>query len=121
MKAVEYGLCALLALGGLGHLAGTLMGYEPGTEIFAWSLSASAFVFTLVALHLLRLGRSADRPLAVVAIVATSAWVAVAILFGLAIGGVGDPRVLMHVVVSLLLVATGARSLLGVPGRIRTA
>ena len=51
MKAVEYGLCALLALGGLGHLAGTLMGYEPGTEIFAWSLSASAFVFTLVAIR----------------------------------------------------------------------
>ena len=119
MKAVEYGLCALLALGGVGHFAGTLTGYEAGTEVFAWSLSASAFVFTLVALHLLRLGRPADRPLAVVAIVATSAWIVVAILFGRAIGGVGDPRVLMHVAVSLLLVASAARSLLGAPSRVR--
>jgi hypothetical protein len=109
VKKLEYGLCALLALGGAGHLAGTFAGYEPGTETFAWSLSASAFVFTLVALHLLRLGRPGDWPLALTASVATLAWAAVALMFGRAIGDVLDPRVLIHVAVSLLLAALALR------------
>lgn len=108
MKRVEYVLCLLLALGGLGHLYGTIDGYEAGTEVFAWSLSASAFVFTIVFLHVMRIRRPRDRPLALGAIAASLAWAAVALLFGQAIGSVADPRVLMHVSAALGLVATTA-------------
>lgn len=48
MRAFEFGLCALLALLDLGHLRGTFLFYTTGTEVFVWSLSASAIVFAFL-------------------------------------------------------------------------
>ena len=118
MKKLEWLLCALLALAGLGHLLGTFMFYEPGTELFAWSLAAAAFVFMLVFLHGVRIVRPHDSPIAWGAIVGTVAWIVCALLFGAADTGVLDPRVLMHVLVSAALVVT---ALLGMRTASRTA
>ena len=108
MKTFELMLCGLLALGGLAHLGGTLAGYDAGTEVFAWSISASAFVLTIVFLHLVRIGRPRDRPIAAGAIITKLVWVAIALAFGHAIGNIAAPRVVMHVVVALALVATAS-------------
>lgn len=120
MKTFEYILCGLLALGGIGHLFGTFTGYEIGSEVFVWSLSATAFTFLIAFLQLLRIQRPNDRPVRFGATVATLAWVGLALGFGNAVGNIADPRALMHAVVSALLVATtflgGSRS--AVPARV---
>jgi len=115
MRPVEIGLTILLALGGLGHLAGTLTGYPPGSEVFVWSLSASTLVFVLVVLNLLRIGRPGDRALALLTIAALVAWAGLALAFGAAVGNVADPRALSHALVSLVLAALAGRSLARVP------
>lgn len=106
MKGVELVLCVLLALGGLGHLFGTLAGYEPGSEVFVWSLSATCFVFLLVFLHVVRIYRPQDRTVRMAAIVASGAWIGLALAFGAAVGDIADPRALMHVVVTSALLMT---------------
>lgn len=99
-------LCALLALGGMGHLVGTIIGYQPGTEVFVWSLSATCFVFLLVFLHVLRVYRPQDKPVKVAASVGSVAWISLALAFGAAVGNVTDPRALMHAVVTAGLLFT---------------
>lgn len=106
MRTVELVLCALLALAGLAHLGGTIAGYEPGSEIFVWSLSATGFVFLLVFLHVLRVYRPADRPVRAAATVASIAWIGLALAFGAAVGDVADPRALTHAALTLALLAT---------------
>ena len=110
MKKLELTLCLLLALAGTGHVAGTLAGYEFGTEVFVWSLSATAFVFTVVFLHLLRILRPGDRLIAIGAAVATSVWVCLALLFGFSIGALADPR-MYYILTSLALLVTALRGL----------
>lgn len=108
MRTVELILCSLLALGGLGHLAGTITGYPAGSEVFVWSLTATAFVFLLVFLHVLRIYRPEDRPVRVAASVASVAWVGLALAFGAAVGNIADPRALMHAIVTAGLLVTSA-------------
>src|SRR5262245_48458023 len=106
MKKVEYGLCALLALFALGHLAGTLTGYKPGTDVFVWSLSATFFVFAIVFLHVLRLRRPGDGLIRLGAIVFTAIWAVLALMFGWSQGNILDPRVLLHAAASVALMGT---------------
>ncbi|WP_309086050.1 hypothetical protein [Chelativorans sp.] len=96
----------LLALAGLGHLAGTITFYQPGTEIFVWSLAAAALVFLLVFLHAVRILRPGDRLIAGGAAVGTLVWIGLAVAFGASGVGVTDFRVLFHVIVSAALVVT---------------
>ena len=112
-RIIELGLCTLLALGGLAHLGGTLVGYEPGTEVFVWSLSAAAFVFTVVFLHALRIAHPTDGWIAAGAITATIAWIVLAFAFGAATGDILDPRALIHVVIALLLLVMAVRGWTG--------
>jgi hypothetical protein len=109
MKKLQYGLCILLVLGGLAHLVGTFAGYEAGSEIFVWSLAASAFVFVVAFLNVLRIRAPEDRLVAAGAIASTLVWIALALAFGQVLGNVADPRVLTHVAISaaLLIVAVG--------------
>jgi len=109
MRKLELALCALLALAGLGHAAGTFAGYPIGSETFVWSLSTTAFVFTIVFLHWLRIRRPQDGQVAAGAIVTTAVWIGLALMFGASIGAVGDPRVLIHVAVSAALLFTALR------------
>jgi hypothetical protein len=106
MKKFEFVLCALLAVGGIGHLLGTLTGYVPGTEVFIWSLTASVFVFVLVFLHVLRIVRPADRPVRAAANIVSVAWICLALAFGASVGNIADPRALMHAIVTLGLLIT---------------
>ncbi len=103
-KTVEYVLCVLLALASTAHLAGTFAGYDMGTEVFVWSLSATAFGFAIVFLHVLRINRPDDQTIRYGAIVFTLIWVVVALMFGASQGSVFDPRGLIHAIISLGLV-----------------
>jgi uncharacterized BrkB/YihY/UPF0761 family membrane protein len=96
----------MLALSATGHLIGTLTEYQWGTEIFVWSLTAVGFVFLVVFLHVLRIGRRDDRPVMVAATIATAAWVVLALGFGDAIGNILDFRALIHSGVSTALLLT---------------
>ena len=106
MNNFEYALCGLLALGGLGHLFGTLTGYPAGSEVFVWSLSATGFVFLIVFLQVLRINRPQDSAIRTGVSIATAAWVVLALAFGAAVGDIFDPRGLMHAIVSAALLAT---------------
>ena len=116
MLKLQWGLIGVLAFGGIGHLAGTLMSYPPGTEIFVWSLTAVFCVFAVVFLQALRLTRKNDRWIGGGATVATAAWMLLALGFGAAIGDILDPRGLVHagasaaLLITTLLSASDARS-----------
>lgn len=106
MKKFELILCGLLGFGGAGHLFGTLSGYQPGTEVFVWSLSATAFVALLVFLHVLRILRPGDKPVRAAASLASVVWIGLALAFGAAIGDIADPRALTHALVTFGLLVT---------------
>ena len=118
MKKLELTLCLLLALAGTGHVAGTLAGYEFGTEVFVWSLSATDFVFTVVFLHHVRILRPGDRLIAMGAAVATSVWICLALLLRFSIGALADPRVMIHILTSLALLVTALRGLSSDEGQV---
>lgn len=102
----RYIMCALLAFGALGHLYGTFDGYPFGSEVFVWSLSATAFTFAVVTFNML--ARSGDSVLLVAGLVSACTWGVLAIAFGAAIGNVLDPRAIAHAVPSFVLVALDA-------------
>lgn len=111
MKLLEYILCFALALFGLAHLIGTFAGYEFGSETMVWSISATAFVFTIVFLHVLRIRRPHDLPIAMGSIVTTIVWIGIALAFGASADGIGDLRVVLHVAASLGLIVLAAMRL----------
>ena len=104
MKKFQYLLCVLLALSGLGHVVGTFTAYRVGTDVFVWSLAATAFTWTIVFLHVLRIQRPADRLIRIGAVICSVAWIVLSLMFGLAEGNIFDPRAMMHAIVTLLLV-----------------
>lgn len=105
MNKLQYLACIILALSGAGHFVGTFLAYQLNTDVFVWSLAASAFTWTVVFLHVLRIRRPDDRPIWIGALITSAAWLVVVILFGLAEGNPLDPRVLMHAVSTALLMA----------------
>ena len=102
---------ALLALGAAGHTAGTLAFYQWPSEIFVWSLGASLAGFMLAAINLLRVNRPTDRALAWICVAGSVSWLAIVIAFGVVIGQLLDPRVLMHGVAAAGLIAMSVRTL----------
>jgi len=108
MAVLRYIMCAVLALGALGHLYGTFDGYPLGSEVFVWSLSATAFTLAVVTFNIL--ARSGDRTLLTAAMISAFAWGCLAILFGSAIDNVMDPRVIAHVVPSFILAALDTKA-----------
>ena len=110
MTIFRYIMCGLLTLGALGHLYGTFGGYQVGSEVFVWSLSATAFTFAGVAFNIL--ARSGDRTLLAAAMVSAIAWAVLAMMFGAAIGNVFDARAIAHAAPSLILATLDASLLL---------
>ena len=102
-RRVDRGFGVLLLLGAAGHTVGTLQ-HLRGTDAFLWSLGSSLAAALLAVLNLARAGRAADRPLAVVCAVGTLCWALLVVGFGVSIGNLLDPRVLMHLVASAGLV-----------------
>lgn len=101
----------LLILGALGHTIGTIVWLQPMSQLFIWSLGAALAAFVLGALNVLRAKRPGDRAVAAIAVVGTFAWMLVALAFGISINRVLDPRPLSHIIISLVLVLFGIRSL----------
>jgi hypothetical protein len=106
MTILRYLMCGLLALGALGHLYGTFDGYQLGSEVFVWSLSATAFTLAVVTFNVL--ARSGDRTLLAAAMMSAIAWAILALMFGAAIGNVFDPRAIAHALPSFVLAALNA-------------
>jgi membrane protein DedA with SNARE-associated domain len=110
-KAIDGIFALLLLIGALLHGYGTITGYEPGTEVFVWSLSGTLAAALIAVLNLLRRERRGDRALALICLVACLIWAALALGFGAAIGNVLDPRVLWHAIAALALAAFSLKSL----------
>ncbi len=101
----------LLALSAAGHTAGTLAFYQWPSEIFVWSLGASLAAFLLAAINLLRVNRPSDRTLAWICLAGSLAWLALVSAFGVVIGHLLDPRVLMHAAAAAGLTVMSIRTL----------
>ena len=104
-------LGGLLTLSAAGHTVGTLAFYQWPSEIFVWSLGASLAAFLLAAINLLRVNRPTDRALAGICLAGSPGWLALVIAFGVVIGQMLDPRVLMHGVAAVGLTVMSIRTL----------
>lgn len=111
MKVIDRVFGCLLILGALGHTIGTILWTTPMSGIFVWSLGAALAAFILGALNIVRAGRPGDRAVAAIATVGTFLWMVLALTFGISIHHIADPRPLSHIVISLVLVLFGIRSL----------
>ena len=112
MKLLDRLFAALLLLSAAGHTAGTVMFYSWPSEIFVWSLGASLAAFSLAAINLLRVNRAADGALASICLVGSLGWLTIVVAFGVVIGNLVDPRVLMHAVATAGLAAMSVRTLI---------
>ncbi len=102
-RRVDRAFGVLLLLGAAGHTFGTLQ-HLRGTDAFLWSLGSSLAAALLAVLNLVRAGRPPDRSLAVICAVGTLCWALLVVRFGVSIGNLLDPRVLMHLIASAGLV-----------------
>jgi hypothetical protein len=107
MKWIDRGLSCLLILGGIGHTYGVLNFYRDPQTLF-WSLTATALIFLLAAVNLLRTWRR-DRALATISACGSAAYLVITLRFGQIIGNIADPRIILFGVLSLGLLAFGIR------------
>ena len=117
MKLVDRIFGCLLLLGGVGHTAGTLIGYKDKPELMLWSLCASLFLFLLGILNLVRAGRHGDSTLGWITLVFNVCQIVSVIAFGRLIQNLADPRVIGFVVICLVLSWMSARSISQRQGR----
>jgi hypothetical protein len=111
MNRVDLFFGWLLVLGGLLHAVGSWTGYRQSPELLLWALSGSLAAILVATLNVLRVGRPADRSLAVASFVGSVVWMAIALGFGFVIGNVLDPRVMIHAVNAGVLAIFSVRSL----------
>ena len=111
MKVVDRFFSALLMFGAAGHTLGTILFYNWPSEVFVWSLGSSVAAFLLVAINLLRVNRPDDRTLATICALGATAWLCTVMAFGVVQGNLLDPRVLIHGVAAIGLLAMSLRSL----------
>jgi hypothetical protein len=104
LKTIDRIFGWLLVLASCGHTVGTLMWTQPMSGIFIWSLGSSLAAALLGVLNIVRAGRPDDKTLATITAVGTACWALVALGFGKSIGNVLDPRVVSHVLISVVLV-----------------
>ena len=104
---------ALLLIGSALHSYGSISSYKLGTPELIWALSGSLAGGLTAAINLVRSGRPEDMALAWLAAIASTAWFAVAMGYGAAIGNIFDPRVLWHATCGLVLALFSLRTALG--------
>jgi len=105
----------LLVVGGLLHAGGSWRSFHNDPSQLLWALSGSLAALLVAALNLLRTGRPADRPLALVSFFASLAWLAVAVGFGVLIGNLADPRAVIHALNAAVLAGLSLRTLMRAP------
>jgi hypothetical protein len=110
MKNVDRIFGALLLVGAVLHVYGSISSYPLGSPELVWALSGSLACALTAVLNLVRAARSEDMTIAWIAFVASICWVAVAVGFGAAIGNLIDPRVLWHAVAALALTVYSLRT-----------
>jgi hypothetical protein len=110
MKTIDRILAWILVLGGLGHGAGSYLGYRHEPLTMLWALSASLFSLLVAAINLLRSGRPGDRPLAWIAFAGSLALAISAFTFGVLIGNAFDVRALVNGFTALLLAGFSMRA-----------
>jgi hypothetical protein len=108
----------LLVVGGLLHAGGSWRSFHNHPSQLLWALSGSLAALLVAALNLLRVGRPADRGLALVSFFASLAWLAVAVGFGVVIGNLADPRAVIHAVNAAVLAGLSLRTLTRAPALI---
>ena len=113
MKTLDRVFGWLLALGGCGHTAGTLLWTADKPDLELWSLCASCFVFLLATVNLLRAGRPGDRALGWIALVFNVLWIPSVIRFGQLIHNMADPRVIFFLLISVGLCGMSVRTVRG--------
>jgi hypothetical protein len=113
MKTIDRILACVLILGGLGHAAGSYLGYRHEPLTLLWALSASLFSLLVAAVNLLRAGRPTDRPLAWIACAGSLALSVSAFMFGVLIGNVFDARALVNSLAALALAGFSLKTALG--------
>ena len=100
----------LLIVGSLLHAVGSVTGYRSTPVTLVWALSGSLAGLLLATLNLLRAGRPNDRTLAWASFSGCVGWVAVVLAFGKIIGNIFDPRVVTHVIITIVLAAMSLRT-----------
>lgn len=111
MMIAELVLSLVLFIGALLHAYGSFLTFGWGSPELVWSLGSSGFAVLLALLCGLRARRQSDRALSALAAIGCAGWLAVVLSFGFVIGNQADPRVLYHVVVTLLLFAFAMRGI----------
>ena len=99
-----------LIVASAGHTVGTVTWAEPMSGIFIW-WPGSSLAALLGVLNLVRAGRPSDRMIALITIVGTAVWAVLALVVGISIHNLLDPRPMIHVIVSVALVVFGVRTL----------
>jgi len=111
LKTTDRIFGCLLILGGMGHTAGTLIGYKDKPELMLWSLSASLFIFLLGTINLVRAGRHGDRALGWITLVFNLCQIVSVIQFGRLIQNMWDPRVIGFILICAVLVGMSVRTI----------
>ena len=111
MRVLDRIFGCLLLLGGVGHTAGTLIGYKGKPELMLWSLGASTFIFLLGAINLVRAGRPGDCTLAWITLVFNLCQIASVVAFWRLIQNMADPRVIGFIVICAVLSAMSVRTM----------
>jgi hypothetical protein len=112
LTIIDRTLAGLLTLGAIGHSIGSFKAYSQQPVVLLWALCASLLIVLLGALNLLRSTRPGDVPLAMLTGAGTAAWLISAIIFGMIIHNMLDPRVVLFVLLCLGLIAFNIRSAL---------
>lgn len=112
MKITERIFIGIMMLAAVGHMIGTFTRTEIGSGLFVWSLSGVLACSLLVALNIIRHARSGDKPIAILSTTGNMLWFVVVILFGMSIGNIYDPRVMIHAIAAIILSIYGFASII---------
>jgi hypothetical protein len=117
LKVIDRTCAVVLGLGAaVGHTYGSFKAYGHDETTLLWALNASVLGLLLGALNLLRSARPDDRALAAIVGAGTVCWIISAARFGFLIDNPLDPRVLMFLLVSVILVLFNLQTAMGSSG-----
>jgi hypothetical protein len=115
MRMFDRVLAVLLMLGAVGHTLGSVGFYAGQPVALLWALCASLCIVLIGCMNLLRTWRPGDRALAWLAIAGALAWMVVSVVFGVLIGRIFDPRVVLFVLICTGLITMGLKDAMRPP------
>lgn len=115
-KIIDRTLAILLCLGAVGHTYGAITAFRDHPATLLWALCASVVIVLVGALNLLRSWRPGDAWLASLAAAGTLCWLIATVAFGIIIGNLTDPRVIIFLVLTVGLLAFSVKDAVSAPG-----